>query len=310
MAYNAGTIFDNVGRLVYGDGSDGTLTYDGTTTILGVAPVSSGGRFSYTLTRDITAENITVNSTVDILTNGYRIYVRNKLTIQSNATINMNGGNASGLTAGTGFGNLGSMNIISIAGANGRTATGAAQNGLNAGPGPTSALLAATGGNGGAVTGGAGGTGGLSSLASLTGLSGTDWTYFFKSLLTATTGKVIGSSAVSVSGGPGGGGGAISGATGTSGGGGGGGGAVLICAYELDNSGTISADGGKGGNSAGGPTAAGGGGGGGGGWVSVVTRFITKQGTITANGGSAGGGTNQTIGATNGANGQVNILRV
>lgn len=310
MAYNTGTIFDNAGRMIYGDGSDGSLTFDGTTTILGIAPVSTGGRFTYMLTRDITAESITVNSTVDVLPNGYRIYVRNKLTIQSNATINMNGGNADGVTAGTGYTNLGSLFVTSVAGAAGRTAGGAAQNGLGATAGPTSALVAITGGNGGSVTGGTTGAGGTSSLpAALSGLSGSDWTYFFKSLFTATTGKVIGSTFISPSGGPGGGGGAITAGTGTSGAGGGGGGAVLICAYELDNSGTISAKGGNGGNYTGTPTGAGGGGGGGGGWVSVVARFFTNQGTITANGGSAGAGINQVIGATNGANGTVNILR-
>lgn len=306
MAYNAGTLFDNVGRLVYGDGSDGTLTFDGSSTVLGISPVTAGSRYNYTLTRDITAENITINSTVDLLPNGFRIYVRNKLTIQTNATINMNGGNANGSTAGPGYTNLGSLNVSGIAGAAGKTQNGAAQAGTSATAGPTNVLVATTGGNGGAVSGGVSGAGGTSTIIAA-GLSG-DLTYIAKQLFFATTGKAGLNNYYSINGGPGGGGGAIAGSTGASGGGGAGGGAVLICAYELDNSGTISANGGNGGNATGDP--AGGGGGGGGGWVSVVTRFLTKQGTITANGGSAGGGTNQTVGATNGPSGFVNILRV
>lgn len=307
MAYNAGTILDNTGRMVFGDGSDGTLTFDGSSTVLGITPVSSGGRFSYTLTRDITAENITVNSTVDLLPNGFRIYVRNKLTVQSNATISMNGGSASGLTGGTGYTNQGSLYVNSVAGAAGKTQNGAAQAGSAASAGPANTLLATSGGNGGAVTGGAAGAGGTSTLMVVTGLSGTDYTYLFKNLFTALTGKVIVNVYNPVSGGAGGGGGAISGSTGVSGGGGAGGGAVLVAAYEFDNSGTISANGGSGGNATGDP--AGGGGGGAGGWVNVVTRFLTKQGTITANGGSAGASTNPSVGATNGANGYVNIVR-
>ena len=41
-----------------GTGVDGALVYDGTTTILGMAPTT----LAYTLTRDISATNITVNA--------------------------------------------------------------------------------------------------------------------------------------------------------------------------------------------------------------------------------------------------------
>lgn len=306
MAYNTGTIFDNVGRLIYGDGSDGTLTFDGTTTILGIAPATAGSRKNYTLTRDITAENITVNSAVDILPNGYRIYVRNKLTIQTNATINMNGGNANGSTAGPGYVNLGALYLTSVGGGAGKTQNGSAQAGTAATAGPNNVLVATTGGSGGAVTGGAAGSGGTSTTIAA-GLAGTDYTYLAKQLFFASTGKVGVNNYYSINGGVGGGGGAIAGSTGASGGGGAGGGGIIICTYELDNSGTISANGGNGGNATGDP--AGGGGGGGGGYVSVVTRFLTKQGTITANGGTAGSSVNASAGATNGPNGYVNILR-
>lgn len=314
MAYSYGPVTDNSSRGFYGDGSDGTITFDGTTTILGIVPVSSGGRYSYTLVRDIKPENMTVNSTVDILSSGYRIHVRNKLTLQSNSTINMNGGNASGITSGTGYTNQGSLNVTSIAGGAGKNQNGAAQAGNPAGSGPTNTLIAISGGNGGAVSGGATGAGGTSILMNIPSMGGSDYTYLFKNVIFAITGKVLNGTASNIegykpiNGGPGGGGGAIAGSTGASGAGGGGGGGVLVYAYELDNSGTISANGGNGSNGTGDP--AGGGGGGAGGWVSVIVRYMTKQGTITANGGSAGGSVNPTVGATNGAGGYVNVVRM
>lgn len=320
MAYNEGPIFENVGRIVYGTGLDGTITLDGTSTVLGIAPVTVGGRKKYFLSRDITPENVTVNSGVDLIPNGYRIYIRNKLTIQSNATVNMDGADANGITGGPGIGNVtvdpaltsfgrGTLHMVAGKGGDGRTANGTNQAGLSATNTPIYTLKAYSGGSGGGVGGGAPGAGGTSTIITVPGAAGTDLTYMFTEPIMAMTGKVFTSNFFPISGGPGGGGGATSapGGGGISGAGGAGGGCVLICAYELENNGIISANGGRGANATANP--AGGGGGGAGGWVSVVFRYMTKQGTITASGGLAGASINATSAATDGASGYVTITR-
>ena len=57
--------------VVYGTGDDGSVTFDGTTTILSLVPSSS----VYSLTRDIYCYNMTVSDSVRIQPNGYRIFV-------------------------------------------------------------------------------------------------------------------------------------------------------------------------------------------------------------------------------------------
>lgn len=89
----------------FGTGADGNLTYDGSTTILGMAPSAS----AYTLTRDIYANNLTVNAGVTINTGGYRIFVKGTLTL-SNATTSIiqnnggNGGNGAAISGNSGGG--------------------------------------------------------------------------------------------------------------------------------------------------------------------------------------------------------------
>jgi hypothetical protein len=63
--------------VVYGTGDDGSVVFDGTTTILGMAPSSS----VYSLTRDIYCYNMSVSDSVRIQPNGYRIFVQNLLTL-------------------------------------------------------------------------------------------------------------------------------------------------------------------------------------------------------------------------------------
>jgi len=87
---------------IYGNGSDGDITFDGTTTILSMAPSSS----TYTLTRDIYASNMTVNASVKVITNGYRIFVRNVLALNSSSLIGFQtGSSASGSISGGGAAN-------------------------------------------------------------------------------------------------------------------------------------------------------------------------------------------------------------
>ena len=73
---------------VYGTGSDGTQILDGTTTVLSMAPSSS----SYVMTSDLFFHNLTIKSNVTLAPNGYRIFVKNALILESNATIGFSTG--------------------------------------------------------------------------------------------------------------------------------------------------------------------------------------------------------------------------
>src|SRR5665213_2584890 len=85
------------GLAVYGDGSDGSPTFDGVTTILGMAPA---GGTTYTLTRDFYFASPIINTGVSIITAGFRVFVNGTLT--NNGTIQYNGlpGNSAGAMGG------------------------------------------------------------------------------------------------------------------------------------------------------------------------------------------------------------------
>jgi hypothetical protein len=80
---------------IYGTGVDGSVTLDGSTTILGMAPTSS----KYTMTSDLYFYNLTLNTDIHLQTNGYRLFVKNQL--------NMANGSRIGFT--TGFATAGSI---------------------------------------------------------------------------------------------------------------------------------------------------------------------------------------------------------
>lgn len=264
----------DAGRGVYGDGTDGNVT------------VSS----SISLSRDMYYDNLTVTGAGTINTAGYRIFVRDLLTIDAGGRIHRNGNNgatpADGVTGGAGGAALG------VGSLGGSTAGGAGGNTSAAGSAGTNAPQG-VGGNGGA--GGASndtGTdaseaGGSAGLASGTGGLGPDGVRD----LGAARGYIIAGSGTTVilQGGAGGGGGG-GGDSGTGGGGGSGGGVVVIFAYRVANAGTIEANGGAGGDGYTGPDALGNGagGGGGGGLVYLVTRALTGAGVVRALGGSHG----------------------
>jgi hypothetical protein len=73
---------------VYGTGSDGDATLDGTTTVLSMAPSSS----VYSMTRDMYFNNLTINAGVRLAPNGYRIFVKNLLTLNNNSIIGFTAG--------------------------------------------------------------------------------------------------------------------------------------------------------------------------------------------------------------------------
>src|SRR5919108_5908125 len=111
---------------LFGDGSDGAVTFDGTTTVLGLVPSLN----TYTMNRSIFCTNITINASVIIKTNGYRIFCAGTLT--NNGTISNAGAvgsNASGIN-----GAAGGATIIGTelggSGGGGAGATGAAGAGV------------------------------------------------------------------------------------------------------------------------------------------------------------------------------------
>lgn len=282
-------------------GHDGAVTFDGSTTILGLVPSAS----VYTLTRDIFVSSMTVDSGVTIKTNNFRIFCTGTLT--NNGTIANNGNSGSGAGAGaattvqlygaTSPGGAGSNNSNGAPGGNSGSLPrfpGVVTNSTNLGgavaTAGTNGNVPFRGGGGGGAnatrTGGSAGTtqlqgdgvGGPSMQSILRGTpeqSATRWTFG--------------------SGGGGGGGLAI----GSGGGGGAGGGLCTVTAAMMTGSGAFEAKGGNGGNAnTGGGTGAGGGGGGGGGLVylaygtragSWTTSIVGGTGGTGNSGGGAGG---------------------
>ena len=72
--------FLNSADPVYGTGMDGDAVLDGSTTVLSMTPSAS----VYTMTRDMFFNNLTINTSVRLMPNGYRIFVKNTLTFAGN----------------------------------------------------------------------------------------------------------------------------------------------------------------------------------------------------------------------------------
>lgn len=293
----------------FGDGSDGSVTFDGSTTILGMVPAAS----VYTMTRDIFCTNITINAGVTLKTNGFQIFASGTLTmVNATTSIIQNNGNngtaGSGATKGTGGtapasysvmpgqagtdGGNGSSNIPGFSGGNGTNITNAV----------LSTMVGGQGGAGGSCVNGSGGGGTVGTATLYSGIKST--------LIASMQSNPAGTLRANTSGTGGGGGGSDSG-SGTGGGGGGGGssgGSVVIYANAVSGSGTIKAiggNGGNGGNATGSVNGAGGGGGGGGagGVILIVTKTTSNPFTCTVTGGTHGNGGTQIGGAGAGSNG-------
>lgn len=74
---------------VYGTGADGDAVLDGTTTVLSMAPSSS----VYSMTTDLYFNDLTINASVRLAPNGYRIFVKGTLKfIGTNSTIGYTAG--------------------------------------------------------------------------------------------------------------------------------------------------------------------------------------------------------------------------
>ena len=75
--------------IVYGNGSDGDVVLDGSTTILEMGPSAS----VYTMTRDMFFNDLTINTSCRLQPNGYRVFVKGTLKFAgTNATIGYTSG--------------------------------------------------------------------------------------------------------------------------------------------------------------------------------------------------------------------------
>jgi len=273
------------GNGIFGDGSDGVVNFDGTTTVLGLAP-SSG---VYTLTRDIfLADGSQVSGTGVVKTAGFRVFCAGTLTNGSGRTIHNNGNNAGGSGSGAAI-------SAQTAGLSGGGNSGGSGAGTQA-----STVATSLGGAGGAGGSGSGGAGGASQTPTApTANRGTVRSVpqsVLGLMLCAATNQVLAVNG-GVGGSPGGGDG-----TNAGGGGAGGGGVVVIAAKSIVNSGTISANGGTGGTPSTGNC---GGGGGGGGGVVILTYNTSSGNAATATGGTGGTKTGTGVNGSNGSGGTV-----
>lgn len=276
---------------LFGDASDGSATLDGTATVGWASKVGS----VYTMNREAYLLNLTINSGVTLIVNGYLPFIKGTLT---NAGIyGTTGNDASGITAGAAITNLGTWNYSAGAGGNGAAAiTNAGANGSGSGLNS----IGGSGGAGGSAGAGAGGGTGNTTVAPVVAVTGWKDVGFF---IRRRVFNVAAVQSLNGSGG-GGGGGAFGTAPDTATGGGGGGAAppCYVFCNILDNTGgVIQSKGGAGGNATSTGAAKGGGGGGGaGGGVIVAANRIVNSGTIQSVGGAggspAGGGTTGSAG--------------
>ncbi len=142
---------------MFGDGSDGAVTFDGTSTVLGLVPSGS----TYTMNRSIFCSAITINSGVTLKSAGFKIYCTGTLT--NNGTISNAGGpggSGSGSTGGSG-GSSASAAELGGSAPGGAGPTGGTASGSPGASGSSVSLgIGASGGAGGAGASGNSGSGG------------------------------------------------------------------------------------------------------------------------------------------------------
>ena len=274
----------------FGDGSDGAVTLDGSTTYNAFSTLVSG---VYTLSRDIYTTNLTINNSVTLAQNNWRIFCTGTLT--NNGTIGDTPGSASGTNNGTAAAPGSGTVIGGQSGGSGATGTGA------------------TGSKGVVGTGGTGGSGTSGSAASVaTGIlaNATQFKDVFANTIPVLAGSYIFESATihAMVGGTGGCAGSGDG-TNKGGAGGIGGDPVVIFAQACVNNGTITSNGGTGGSpgTVVGGDGCGGGGGGAGGPILIYTlSAVTGTGSTSVTGGS--GGTGAGTGGAGGTGGSGLVL--
>jgi hypothetical protein len=284
------TALESVHSGAFGDGSDGDILLDGFPIPPGYASLAGS---TYTLTRDVFAENLTINNGMELATAGFRVYCKGTLTTIGTGKITANGSAGSGINGGAG----------GVAGA--VLGGGAGATGVSSGAGAAASnLTSALGGAGGAGGTGAGGAGGAGGTATApTAATGNARLY-----TPATLGHIIGGGSIAgIRGGAGGGAGGGDGGSGQGWGGGGGGGVLCVAAriLALASASALEAKGGAGVFAG---LGAGGGGGGGGGALIVVYQEKQNGTTFSAAtncpAGAGGAGAGALAGA-NGSNGNV-----
>jgi hypothetical protein len=87
---------DDINLISFGDGSDGAVTLNGSTTYNTFSSLSNP---TYTLTRDLYATNLTINSGIKLYTAGFRVFISGTLSGAGN--IHNNGNNGSNGVNGT-----------------------------------------------------------------------------------------------------------------------------------------------------------------------------------------------------------------
>jgi len=268
-----------------GDGTDGSATLDGSTTL----PWATLNGGVYTMTRDALTTALTIQSGITLVCAGYRIFCQG--TVTNSGTISANGNNATSFTGG------GASTPRSL----GTGRTGGAG---NTGAGSTGGQGGFGVGNGG---GGGNGTGANTGGASVSPLSGLNWV--LRDVQGIATGTIsYASTPQAIAGGSGGSGGGGDG-TNRGGGGGSGGSLIAVLARSFTNNGSLTAVGGNGFT----PTAGncGGGGGGGGGGIFVFTiNPAANSGTTNVAGGSGGSGVGSGTAGANGTSGTVLFVQM
>lgn len=293
--YGQGGSLSGGGYGVYGDGGDGVVTLDGTTTP--PSGIGVGGPGFYYLARDFHADTLTVGAGISLemgqAGRPYRLRVKNTLTVAAGGIITAAAGAnaASGATPArnaTG----GSMLAGGDGGAGSTTTPGGA--GAN-----VTSFTGSTGGRGGhpaGATSGGGAAGVASAPASGVPRSIPDLATMYVTTPTGTT---------FLAGGAGGGGGGGDG-TAAGGGGGRGGNPVWIAARSIVNNGSIQSNGSPGAAATGGN--AGGGGGGMGGVVVYIYSTYSGSGVIQTLGGVGAAGAGTGGGGVTGGGGRIMAL--
>jgi hypothetical protein len=273
-----------IGVTAFGDGSDGSATLDGTATVSWATKSGS----TYTLSRDACLVNLTINSGITVVGNGFRLYGTGTLTILGSGLISYNGASQTtgtavfppnGQTIGTG-GQGGN------AGGSGFPGAGAA--------GPITNSLGGAGGDGGAAAGHAGGSAATPTAPNAN--RGNPRSIVggpLMGLLAAGAGSSTGALTTVIGGGGGGGGGN----TGGAGGNGGGPGAIAFAFIVLAAATNIMAAGGNGG------------------YLKLVCIALTVlSGTMSAAvncpGGTGGAGAGAGAAGSNGTAGTLEIVKL
>lgn len=291
------TMVDLSHSFMFGDGSDGVVSIVANTT----------------LARDMYYMQLAVGNGAIVNTNGFRIFVLDRLTLTGNGTtIHNNGSSAVNNIGGAGGGGNLPGSLISTIGGGFNGVNGvsglslAGLVGLPSVASPTS--VGGVGGAGGSIGGFLGGVAGLAVVPTVSA-GGAKCIKQLESAIVARD-----HSGSNLTGGSSGGSGASNSLTGVSGGSGGGGGMVLVAAYSIlcdsKQACTISANGGRGGDAK--TNNASGGGGGGGGTVILLTRvsnaLTNLPGLLVSAIGGAGGNAFGT--GSNGSAGTSGIIQI